>query len=327
MATEAGEPADRETMDASTPDVRPLARDAEIRIVQHDAGGNEPCTSTCDCAQGLACVSGVCRVLGTPVYCCQNPGCPSGQSCLDRMDRPGTCPSPPDAGPDAGPRDVGPGGIGAFCEADGECDQTLGYTCWERFEPPFVWGYCTLENCAPACPTGSTCIQFNIPPPEGPVTGCMATCLVDADCREDAYCLAIPTAGLSICVPDCRDDLLDCAPRDGTAYCSRTSGLCEPTPGQTSGVSVGDPCVDNTDCGIGQVCMGEIGWLFPGGMCTRVCSGLPESMLCSAGETCQLLAGVGLCFRDCVAGACPTRANAVCGELDPTWMTPSCVPQ
>ena len=308
------------------PDVVITRHDGGL-IVHHDAGAPRACTTTCQCPQGLACLGGVCGTAGVgPVWCCDNPGCPQSQPCLDRAERPGQCPTPPDAGPDAGPRDIGAGAIGSTCEDNTDCDQTLGYSCWTHQEIRFLWGgYCTLEGCAGGCPQNAACITLNLA--EGMQrTGCMQTCVQDQDCRTDAFCFAIPNAPIRICLPDCRDDLLDCSPRNGSTYCSDVTGQCEQTPMQSAGVAVGDPCTDSTMCGPGQVCMGDDAWGFSGGMCTRVCDVLPESTPCAPQETCQPLAGVGMCFRNCAAGACPNRAGATCGRMDPNWTTESCYP-
>lgn len=306
------------------PDLRRLV-DVGV-LVAHDAGPPPSCTETCECPQGLACLAGECRTAGIgPVYCCANAGCPLGEACLGPGERPSRCPEPPDAGPDGGPRDIGAGALGAGCENDLECNQTQGLSCWEQFEAPFLWGgYCTLDGCAPSCPGGSSCINFT--GGAVPTQGCMANCTADGDCRDDAYCFQIPNSPLRICFPDCRDDVFDCAPRDGTQFCSPTSGRCEPTPTQMPGVSVGAACSDNRDCGTGQVCLSEIAWGMVGGMCTRICSGLPEASPCGAGETCSDFGGIGMCFRDCANGTCPDRPSALCAALDVTWTQPGCVP-
>jgi hypothetical protein len=312
--------ADAIASDAVPADVRAVG-DAGV-LVPHDSGGPLSCQETCDCPQGLACVSGECRTAGIgPVYCCSRPGCPTGEVCLGAGDLPSSCPAPV---PDAGVRDSGAGSIGSSCELDSECDTTQGLSCWAQGEAPFLWdGYCTLEDCLPSCPAGSSCITFT---GAAPVSGCMADCTADSDCRGDAYCFQIPNSTIQICFPDCRDDLFDCAPRDGTTFCSRASGRCEPTPSQSFSAQVGDSCADNRDCNIGQVCMGEEAWRLFGGMCTQVCSGLPEASPCEPGDICQPLAGIGLCFKACTGGACPSRPNAICDLLDPAWVQPACIP-
>jgi hypothetical protein len=74
--------------------------------------------------------------------------------------------------------------------------------------------------------------------------------------------------------------------------------------------------------------MGELAWFFPGGLCTRICSGLPEATPCGPNQGCQQFAGIGMCFVDCGANmTCPNRMNAVCEKLDPSWTIPGCVPQ
>lgn len=334
--SDGGGGADAEALDAAPEDARaldaapPFVRDAEI-VVVHDAGAPLACNQSCDCPQGLGCFSGVCGSEGAPVYCCSSPGCPQGQVCLGENDRPSTCPAPdagtappscerPDAAIPAG-RDGGVGSIGSACDVDSDCNLAANITCWDRSEPPFVWGYCTIDGCTGGCPQGSMCIQFNSTPA---VTGCLQTCNADLECRTDAYCYFVPNGGFGICLPDCRDDVLDCAPRDGTTFCNPFSGRCDPN--ACHGPSaVGGACDDNRDCGEGLVCMTELGWGFTGGMCTRACQGLPESTPCGPGETCQDFAGVGLCFKDCVNDACPDRPTAQCLALDATWATPSCV--
>lgn len=305
--------------DAHFADVMP-ALDAEP-FVFHDAGVDLSCVTTCDCPQGLACREGMCRALSGPVYCCTRDDCPPTAACLDEQERPGSCPR--DEPPDAGGRDTGIVGVGSYCEDDTQCGP--GRTCWERAEPPFIWNYCTVENCLPECPMGSACLQFNLQPPDGPVIGCLQRCANEAECRMDAYCLNVPGAGFSVCLPDCRDDLLDCTPRDGNHYCSVASGQCELTPQQSPIAEVGDACSSNLDCGLGDVCMGELAWDLPDGMCTHVCGGASEATPCALGETCRTFSGLELCFRDCTNGICPERPSAECLTLDPSWTAPGCI--
>ena len=121
------------------------AKDADF-FVYHDAGGPAGCNRTCDCPQGQACVSGECRALGTPVWCCNKEGCPTGQQCLGLDELPDVCAGDP--GPrDGGPREIGAGNVGDYCEEDTQCDQAQGLTCWERTEVPFIWGYCSSYGC------------------------------------------------------------------------------------------------------------------------------------------------------------------------------------
>ena len=322
--------------DAQAPDTTVTKPDAEV-VVHHDGGGPTPCTTTCDCPQGAGCVQGECRQLGTPVYCCDKEGCPGGQQCLDSTGAADVCSGDPDPG-DAGPGpDTGPRYIGEYCENDLQCDQTLGLTCWERNEPPGVWGYCAREGCQSDldCPTLSVCIQFGNPPV---LTGCMRGCNVDGDCRTDAHCYPIP--GLStftgICIPDCRDDFLDCRPRDGTVFCDPSTGRwvdgCAFTPLHDDTAQIGDACTNSTQCATGDVCLSQFGWGYSGGMCTRLCQGeaVDNPQPCSAGSTCQMLPApnnaLGLCFKDCTGGSCPNRPISSCTTLDPGWSAPGCIP-
>jgi len=309
--------------DAEVPDLGP----ADTGIVAgHDAGGFVTCATNCACPQGMGCVEGLCRDLGHPVWCCSKEPCPSGVACLDEDDRPSTCPivvEPPDAGPRP---DAGPARVGSYCENDFDCDPVNDLTCWERNEPPFVWGYCTREGCVGGCPMGSECLTFN---DANMTTGCLATCRTDDECqRPDAHCTLIPNASFGgVCLPDCRDDLLDCSPRDGSRYCSPNTGECEVTPTQSPSAQVGDPCNDARQCGSGQTCLTQAGWNLPGGLCTQVCRGLAEAEPCPSGTSCHDFAGIGLCFVDCVGGQCPNRPGAVCGRLATAWSSPACIVQ
>ncbi len=301
--------------------VVPEAGVTDSGVLPHDAGGPMSCTASCDCTQGLACVGGACRAVGTPVFCCDKPGCPAGATCLDPMDRPNTC-APPDAGvPDSGQPDLGPSPLSGPCTSNDNCQ--AGLTCLTQMEVGFLWdGYCTVRDCELSpCPTGSQCLFYT----QAQDTACFATCTVDADCRPDHHCLPLQGAPFSICYPDCRDDLFDCAPRDSTVFCNRSSGRCEPTPTHNNQARVGSACGDTRDCALGDVCISEL-LQYTSGMCTRVCEGLAEAIPCSADQTCQDLLGIGLCYENCSGNACPNRADAVCGTY-PTWTIPGCIPQ
>lgn len=293
-------------------------------VAVHDAGGPVTCATTCACPQGMGCVEGLCRDLGTPVWCCENTPCPSEAVCLDARDRPGQCPAL-DV-PDAGVPSTGSGELGEDCARDSDCDAADSLSCWTRNEPPFIWGYCTVENCVGGCPSGSECLSFG---DANMTQGCLKTCQSPTECtRTDAHCREIPGSSFGgVCLPNCRDDLLDCQPRDGSRYCSQNTGQCEVTVMQSAAGQVGDPCGDATQCGPGQTCLTEAGWSLPAGLCTQVCSGLPEASPCPFGTQCLDFAGIGVCFADCVAGQCPNRPGAICDRLDSSWPSPACIVQ
>lgn len=50
------------------------------------------CAVDCDCAQGLLCASGTCLVGIIARWCCTNPGCPTGASCVNPDESMATCP-------------------------------------------------------------------------------------------------------------------------------------------------------------------------------------------------------------------------------------------
>lgn len=319
------------------------ARDAGVRDAGRDEGvrdagfrdggvrdaGVRSCQRTCQCPQGEACIDERCRAVGRPVYCCDKAGCPGGEACIDTTDRPGTCEGEarPDAGScryDAGPAPQGEQPLGGYCDDDVACEG--GLVCLSRDQPPGFWGYCTITDCgATGCPVGSGCFDLSQAPR---VTGCLQACNGDPDCRRDAHCVAVSTPGIrGVCIPDCRDDFLDCEPRDGTSYCSRTSGRCEASPSQQIGPRLGGKCADNLECGTGEVCLGELAFGYPCGMCGRVCAGAPEATSCPSGSTCRAVGSLGVCFVDCAEDdTCPQRPDALCEQLD-GWDGPGCVPR
>jgi hypothetical protein len=310
-----------------------VARDGGPRdsgILPRDAGprdaGDLTCRFSCQCPQGVGCIDGVCRAVGQPIYCCDKAGCPNGAPCLDTTDRPRVCDGDdlPDAGScryDGGPPPAPNQPVGGACADDTTCAD--GLTCWTRDEAPGFWGYCTISPCETSgCPVGSACFQF----PNGP-TGCLQLCQADPSCRPDAHCVEAVVPGANgVCVTDCRDDVIDCDPRDGTWYCNRATGRCASTPLQQVGSRMGGRCKSTVDCGMGEVCFSELGWGFPCGMCAQICSGTPEATPCPTGSTCQPYGDFGVCFVDCASdGTCPQRTDAVCDRRE-GWATDACIP-
>jgi hypothetical protein len=291
-------------------------------FVDYDAGPAQSCAHTCECPQGQACTGGVCRTLGVPVYCCDKAGCPGRETCLDEQDLPGECNGPVNV-PDSGVvrADAGPQPLGGECGNNVDCQ--IGLVCWTTADSPLLWdGYCTVADCGfgPPCPSGSECLRFD---EAGLVTACLKTCSTSPECRQSAACFLLPGAPFAgVCIPDCRDDLVDCFPKDGSARCDATLGLCVGNSTHDNTADVGDPCGDSSDCAAGEVCMGEAGWGFSGGMCTRDCS----LSSCASGESCQTLGPYRVCFKDCVGGQCPNRPGASCTTASPTWPAPACVP-
>ena len=100
----------------------------------------QPCQSTCDCPQGVACVNGSCKsgpLIGQQ-YCCENPGCPANQYCVTRQGRYNRCPTK---------------------QCNSPCDCTQGEDCRNgqciQTSPPV---YCCSKA---GCPSGDSCKQTN----------------------------------------------------------------------------------------------------------------------------------------------------------------------
>ena len=54
-------------------------------------GPGSYCSHACDCQQGLGCVENTCISGVAAVYCCTNPDCPTGESCIFENDYSGYC--------------------------------------------------------------------------------------------------------------------------------------------------------------------------------------------------------------------------------------------
>ena len=55
------------------------------------SGGPLGCTIDCECPQGEACVLNSCVASNPGTFCCANPGCATGRSCVDYGGRQNVC--------------------------------------------------------------------------------------------------------------------------------------------------------------------------------------------------------------------------------------------
>jgi MYXO-CTERM domain-containing protein len=216
-----------------------------------------------------------------------------------------------------------PGGtvtaVGRDCSMNPDCGNSVGF-CQNPVPASaghdfWVDGYCT-QSCSPgqpACPAGSTCVTLDVG------ERCLQSCRVGlADCRLDYACAQIDSIGTTgVCVPRCYTDA-DCA--NATQFTCRTcDGLCVAR--QNVAGAIGDPCLQDSECGAGQVCR-ITSLLSSQKQCVQQCS--RGCGTCPSGSTCTP-AGKGelFCLRDCAGpGTCGPALR--CAD---TQVGKSCLPQ
>jgi MYXO-CTERM domain-containing protein len=200
--------------------------------------------------------------------------------------------------------------VGKNCSNDPECGSARSVC-----QPPtalpsggtaWVGGYCQ-ENCVAGsthntCPAGSVCAEL------GEQDRCLKRCRQGSgDCREGYTCSPLPEG--DVCVPNCYTNA-DCnAPGSNAFVCRICDRVC--IQNKQTGKSVGDPCDNSSECGLGQEC------LFINnhsqGVCTQPCS--TAACSCPAGTSCRSVGPDRVCMKDCAAGTCasPLVCNPVGG--------------
>lgn len=204
------------------------------------------CSARCDCPQGTDCVNKQCVSPFAPVYCCDNPGCPIGQLCLDKTGQAGTCPVVP------------------VCKT--ACDCTQGFAC--------VNGKC-IAGTKPVyccdkllCPVGQACETAS-----GQAGTCgttTTTCKVACDCpKQGQTCLAGKCVQLVTQLYCC-----DKAGCPANAVCQAASGAYSICGG------FGTSCTVHCDCNAGLSCTN--GKCMASTKPVYCCS----KKLCPKGQTC-----------------------------------------
>lgn len=133
---------------------------------------------------------------------------------------------------------------------------------------------CIADDCTPPgmCPSMHSC------PDPGPTTSssdCVATCLVNADCRAGESCKWF----------------------DGGRGCA-----------QHGSGTLGAACTSFRDCGVQRTC---VDW--PGGMCTR--AGCTRNSDCESGTFCANVAGIRACALDCSTDMGRCRSGYTCRSI------------
>lgn len=124
------------------------------------------CTQSCDCEQGQTCNNGECRRSFNQTYCCDKPGCPGGESCVDTQSQVGTCPVV--ATSCNSTADCAPRGADWLCDtADGHCYKPGSCDGNDATIAPCASGTCNFlgvcecDDADPnSCRAGETCNRF-----------------------------------------------------------------------------------------------------------------------------------------------------------------------
>ncbi|MBN8616370.1 MAG: hypothetical protein J0L92_37640 [Deltaproteobacteria bacterium] len=139
---------------------------------------------------------------------------------------------------------------------------------------------CSASACIPddCTPGGAACPSMHRCPDPGPTTAssdCVATCLVNADCRAGESCKWF----------------------DGGRGCA-----------QHGSGTLGAACTSFRDCGVQRTC---VDW--PGGMCTR--AGCTRNSDCESGSYCANVAGIRACALDCSTDMGRCRSGYTCRSI------------
>lgn len=146
---------------------------------------SDQCTSDSDCATGSHCSAqfGVCVE-----DCTMDSDCRMGYICDDGD---GAAPN------ECWPGSNGTGAPGAACATTADCAGRLDALCADDAQG-FPGGYC-LQNCSDVgdmCPADSLCVPLS---QDGSFSGCVDTCMSDADCRTPDYTCQDFGLGQNIC--------------------------------------------------------------------------------------------------------------------------------
>jgi hypothetical protein len=151
---------------------------------------------------------------------------------------------------------------GARCTATRDC--AAGQVCSS--------GTCVPDDCTPG---GASCPSMHLCPDPGPSTAasdCVASCLVNADCRSSEACKWFV---------------------GGRGCAERGAG------------ALGASCTSFRDCGVQRTC---VDW--PGGFCTR--AGCTRNSDCESGTYCADVGGVRACALDCSTDMTRCRSGYSC---------------
>ena len=232
--------------------------------------------------------------------------------------------------PDLGGYDAGAVvGVGAPCDPFGQSECADEAICLPLSADVAV---CAIPGCRPedpstaaredTCPLGSACAVMLSAGPWGSLGVCLRACTPNrtlnscASSHPDLACDPVSrllTGYSEVCLAVACREAADCKggrPTDPLeARCHAATGICQ---GAASGPeSIGKPCAQSPDCGVGQVCYlgpgASDGPRAPGGYCTVLGCKYGGPWQCPAGSRCLQL-GASAALSLCVQAGCDSNA-------------------
>ncbi|MCB9644879.1 MAG: hypothetical protein H6728_17545 [Myxococcales bacterium] len=246
------------------------------------------CKTACDCNQGQDCQGGRCISTPSPVYCCENAGCPPGVKCIDRTGTTGTCKqvackTDADCG-GSGCRDAGNDCLQENFRCDISTNQCFGAGSLVRNAicdaatktcKPRTSQCRTNTDCGtPTCRQNGQICQQNIPTCNngtciGAGSSTVGTCGPNGTCQNAQFCRTA----------------CDCPQGQSCQTSPVGTGVCVASSTPTY-------CCDKAGCPAGEKCINtQNQGDFCKGSCTSACD-------CPAGQ-------------DCINGACTSTTPAV----------------
>lgn len=208
------------------------------------------CVRHCDCPQGLACFAGTCRNVGSPILCCDKPGCTPGTPCYTKGGLHTTC------------KGSGP----TQCKHTCDCPQgqsCLNGTCFKGQQPSYC---CDNAN----CPAASFCEYrvggYGYCPKNNNQIKCNTSC----DCKLGEICFS------GACVRS--QNPVYCCDRDKNVC--PAGGLCEEKNGSKRICGSYTKCNNTCDCQDKEICFN--GRCISSQQPTPCCT----SKLCRKGQFC-----------------------------------------
>lgn len=276
---------------------------------------SRPCKTLCDCIQGEICSAGQCKpnLTGTPVYCCDNPGCKAGMQCKNKVGQTGVCPTP--------------------CKTNCDCPQ--GHGCSRGFCSSHTFSsYCCSKA---GCPSGRSCQTASGSRGRCPVQTCTSACdcIQGEDCRN-GQCVRVSPPVYCCSKPGCASGQI-CKDKAGKWSTCQGPPACKSAcdcpqgkdcyKGSCIRVFPAVYCCSKVGCPSGQACFTEQNkpGSCPGTQCTSACDCKQQGQSCVRGRCVYTSPRTYCCTKPgCRAGQVCEDSNGKSGVCKGASCTSAC---